>query len=430
MSPRPLRLLPKGLRLAGSLALCLASSLMFATGAAAQDVKLRMTIWSANEAHLKLFNSIAEGFKAQQPNVSVTFEPLPFDNYTTALTTQIAGGNAPDMAWIFETSAYDFVNSGALYPVGKTLATTPGYALNEVAPSATERWTKDGTLFAYPFSTSPFGVFVNNDLIKQAGAKTPAELIAANQWTWPNAIATAQAVAAKSGKGGLVVRDFNYQAWQFLSSVYYAWGASPWSADGKRCTFTDKPMVDALGFVHDAVFNKKAMPGPGQNVDFFAGDAAMTITQISRASLLPKDKPFDWDLVPLPRGQVGDYAIVGQAGVGVLKQSKNAEVAAKFVAYMTNPENSAKLAQFFPSARKSLLNAETLGKTNARLSPVQLDKVVVDGISTGKLMPGHTDFARLQQMVRAGLDPVWQPQADIPAAMKSICAQIGPLLAK
>ena len=62
--------------------------------------------------------------------------------------------------------------------------------------------------------------------------------------------------------------------------------------------------------MHDAVFNKKAMPGPGQNVDFFAGDAAMTITQISRASLLPKDKPFDWDLVPLPRGQVGDYAIV------------------------------------------------------------------------------------------------------------------------
>src|SRR5215204_4886200 len=101
MSPRPSNLrgvLPAALRLAGSLALCMA----FAGGAAAQEVKLRMTIWSANEAHLKLFNSIAEGFKSQNPGVSVSFEPLPFDNYTTALTTQIAGGNAPDMAWIFE----------------------------------------------------------------------------------------------------------------------------------------------------------------------------------------------------------------------------------------------------------------------------------------------------------------------------------------
>jgi multiple sugar transport system substrate-binding protein len=154
----------------------------------------------------------------------------------------------------------------------------------------------------------------------------------------------------------------------------------------------------------------------------------MTITQISRASLLPKDKRFDWDLVPLPKGQVGEYAIVGQAGIGVLQSGKNAAAAAAFVAYMTNPENSAKLAQFFPSARKSLLNAEVLGKTNALLSPAQLDRVVVAGIATGQLMPAHTDFARLQQMVRAGLDAVWQPKADIPAATRAICAQIGPLL--
>ena len=165
-------------------------------------------------------------------------------------------------------------------------------------------------------------------------------------------------------------------------------------------------------------------------MDFFAGDAGMTITQISRASLLPKDKPFAWDLVPLPKGPVGDYALIGQAGIGVLQASKNAQMATTFVAYMTNPENSAKLAQFFPSARKSLLNAEVLGKTNALLSPAQLDKVVISGIATGKVMPAHTGFARLQQMVRAGMDQVWQPQANIPAAMQALCGQIGPLLAQ
>ena len=73
---------------------------------------------------------------------------------------------------------------------------------------------------------------------------------------------------------------------------------------------------------------------------------------------------------------------------------------------MTNPENSAKLAQFFPPARKSLLNAEVLKKTNALLSAAQLEKVV-RGIATGKVMPGHSGFARIQQTVRAGLDTVW-----------------------
>ena len=400
---------------------------LVANAPAQQPVKLRMTIWSANEAHLKLFNGIADDYKRVKPNVTVSFDSLPFATYTTALTTQIAGGNAPDMAWIFETTAQDFVNSGALFPLTKTLAAAPGYNLGDVSTGATERWTKDGTLYAYPFSTSPFAMFVNNDLIRKAGAKTPEELIAAGEWTWANAITSAEAVA-KSGKAGLIVRDFNYQDWQYLASVWNGWGASPWSADGKRCTLADKPMVDAMSFLHDAIFVKKAMPGPGQNLDFFAGDAAMTITQISRASLLPKDKPFAWDLVPLPKGPAGDYALIGQAGIGVFSAGKNAAEAASFVAFMTNPENSAKLAQFFPSARKSLLNAEVLKKTNALLSSAQLDRVVVSGIATGKVMPGHSGFARIQQTVRAGLDTVWTPQANIPAAMQSICAQITPLL--
>lgn len=409
-------------------ALALIGSFALAWAAAAQDaVKLRMTIWSANEAHLKLFNDIAAGFKKDHPNVSVTYESLPFDTYTTALTTQIAGGNAPDMAWIFETSAYDFVKSGALYPLTDTLKAAQGYNLDEVSAGATERWSQDGKLFAYPFSTSPFAVFVNNDLIKAAGAKTPAEMIAAGEWTWENAIATASAVA-KSGKGGLVVRDFNYQSWQYLTSVWNGWGASPWSADGATCTMSEKPMADAVSFIHDAIFSKKAMPGPGETVDFFAGNAAMTITQISRASLLPKDKPFGWDLVPLPKGPAGEYALIGQAGIGVMQSGKNAQTAAEFVAYMTNPENSAKLSQFFPSARKSLLNAEVLKKTNPLLSQEQIEKVVISGIATGKVMPGHTGFAQIQQIVRSNLDAVWRPEADVSGALQKICGQIAPLL--
>lgn len=150
----------------------------------AQDaVNLRMTVWSGNEAHLAMFNEIAEGFKQTHPNVTVTFEPLPFDSYTTTLTTQIAGGNPPDLAWILETTAADFVNSGALAPLSEAFAATEGYEIEDVSEQATALWTRDGELYAYPFSTSPFAIFVNNDLITAAGAQTPAELIAAGEWT-------------------------------------------------------------------------------------------------------------------------------------------------------------------------------------------------------------------------------------------------------
>lgn len=396
----------------------------------AQDaVNLRMTIWSANEAHLAMFNEIAEGFKATHPNVSVTFEPLPFDSYTTTLTTQIAGGNPPDLAWILETTAADFVNSGALAPLSDAFAATEGYDIADVSEKATALWTRDGQLYAYPFSTSPFALFVNNDVIKAAGAKTPAELIASGEWTWDNAFANA-ATVGQSGKTGLVVRDFKYQVWQNLASIWNGWGASPWSEDGKTCTFADQPMVDAMTAIHKAIFTDKAMPGPGEDIDFFAGETGMTITQISRASLLPKENPFDWDLVPLPAGPVGNYAVVGQAGVGAFAAGANVDTAVEFLAYMTNPENSQKLAQFFPPARASLLNAETLAATNPLLSAEQIDNVVISGISNGTVLPGHTNFAQIQQTIRASLDSLWLADADVAAVLGNVCSSVSPLLAR
>ena len=76
----------------------------------AQD--LRMAIWSANEAHLVLFNGIADEFESSHPGVTVTFDSLAYDGYTTTLTTQIAGGNAPDLAWILDSTALGCLVSG------------------------------------------------------------------------------------------------------------------------------------------------------------------------------------------------------------------------------------------------------------------------------------------------------------------------------
>ncbi|MET7397078.1 sugar ABC transporter substrate-binding protein [Dactylosporangium sp. NPDC005572] len=392
-------------------------------------VSLRMTIWTANEAHLKLFNAIADEYKSTHPNVTdIKFDSLPFDTYTTALTTQIAGGNQPDLAWILENSAPDFVSSGALVPLDDTLQKTDGYQFDDLAAGPRKLWETQGKLYAYPFSTSPFGVFVNTDLVKQAGQQTPAELIAAGQWNWDNALKLGAAVNAKSGKAGLVVRDFDYKTWNNLASFWGGWGAQAWSADGKTCGFDKPEMVEAMTTLHKAVFTDKALPGPGVSADFFAGDAAMTITQISRASLLKNT--FGWDLVPLPQGKVGSYAVFGQAGIGVFKKSRHAAAAQEFLAFMTSPANSAKLAAYFPPPRTSQLTAETLAKTNPLLKPDQLQKVVVDGIAKGQVGPSHAGFAELSQTVRAALDPLWQPQADVKAVLSGVCAKIAPQLAK
>ena len=63
-----------------------------------EDIELRMTVWTSNEDHLALFDSIAEAYMEDHPEVTdITFDPLPFEDYTTTVTTQIAGGSAPDI---------------------------------------------------------------------------------------------------------------------------------------------------------------------------------------------------------------------------------------------------------------------------------------------------------------------------------------------
>lgn len=122
--------------------------------------------------------------------------------------------------------------------------------------------------------------------------------------------------------------------------------------------------------------------------------------------------------------------MIGQAGIGVLKKGANSAAAADFLAFFTNPANSAKLAQFFPPPRQPLLTAEALAKANPMLKPAHLQSVVIDGISTGVVKPSHTGSAELNQAVRAGLDPLWHSDANVKEVLGKLCGTIQPLLDK
>ncbi|MBO0609105.1 ABC transporter substrate-binding protein [Myceligenerans salitolerans] len=393
-----------------------------------EPVELRMTVWTADENHLALFQEIGDAYAEENPELvsGVTFETVPFEDYTTTLTTQLAGGNPPDLAWVLESYAPEFVSSGALADLRPVLESAEGYDVDDLVPSTLELWQDGDGLYAYPFSNSPFGVFVNTDQISAAGQENPADLVASGEWTFDAARDIAAATAEDSGKQGLVVRDFDYQLWENLSTVWDGWGAAPWSEDGTQCTFTDPEMVEAMQWIHDATFDDGAMPGPGTTADFFAGDAAMTITQISRASAL--DGSFEWDLLPLPAGPAGQQNVIGQAGIGVFTQGENPDVAADFLASFTSPANAEKLATYFPPPRASLLDAGTLSAANPLLSEEQLQTVVVDGIEGAVTKPVHQNFAKLSETVRAQLDAMWTEDADVAAVLDETCAVIQPLL--
>lgn len=396
---------------------------------AAGEVTLRMTMWSSNAGHLALFNGLAADFIKQNPQVKeIKLESLDFATYTQTLTTQIAGGKSPDLAWILEKDAQQFRQNRLLVNVGAQMKSDPAYKLNEIAPGALSLWRTQDNIYAYPFSTSPFAIFYNADLIKAAGASDPETLRSQGKWTWD----AARDIAAKvtkyqSGNYGLTFPTFNYTTWNGLASIWRGFGAEAWSSTGKRCTFNTKQMEDAMTLFHGMIFKDGSFPAPGKSADFFAGNVGMTLIQLSRAGALATSK-FKWGAVPLPKGPAAEANVIGQAGMAVLSKSKNRALATKFLIFATNATNAAKYVQFFPQARTPLMDPAVIAKASI-LNEAQAKLIVTDGITKGKILTSHPRIAQIELAIKSPLDQLWKADADVRTVLNNVCTTIQPILA-
>src|SRR5688572_2311300 len=158
--------------------------LLIGASVSAQDepVTLRYTLWiAADSPQLALFNELAAEYTEQNPNVTVTFEPIAFVDYQSDVTLQLAGNDPPDAGWIVEGAARSWVESGVLADLGPVLRGDESYNFDDFSQSALELWTEGDAVYGIPFSTSPFIVLYNRDLFAAAGIPAPDELITSGE---------------------------------------------------------------------------------------------------------------------------------------------------------------------------------------------------------------------------------------------------------
>lgn len=400
------------------------------TGESADDgpVDLRMVVWSANESHHEVFQEIADSYVAEHPDEvrSVTFETLGGGTYINALTTQIAGGQAPDMAWVSEAYATQFVDAGVFTDLSPTLEATEGYRTDDLIPGAMTLWTRDSKIYGYPFSNSPLGIYVNEDLLKAAGQPSPRDLIASGRWTWDELMRMSAATASSQQVAGFQLSSPPAQWIDAFGAMWLAWGGRAWSDDGRTCTMNSPEMVQFFEWYHRQMFETGAATKPGEKFEFTSGQVTMKMGQLSSSAGLGDD--FEWDWVPLPSGPKGDVPVVGQAGVGVLTQGRHPEQSARFLAYFTNEQNAASLAQFFPPPRASLLTVETLQKAAPSMSAEQLQTTLIDQSKAAVTKEGNPHMSDLQDPVRAALDSLWTPTGDARTALDAACEAMAPAL--
>jgi multiple sugar transport system substrate-binding protein len=414
-----------------ALLLALALLLSTAGGALAQGETLRFTIWSGNQAHLDMLNGFAESFRETHPNVKVQLDVIPFADYVQKVTLQLAGGNPPDIGWLAEATAPTFVDAGVLADLSGALEGDAEYDFEDFSQPALGLWQKDDALYGIPFSNSPFIVYYNADMFRTAGLDTPDVLAERGEWTWQKfrEVAQATAEATPSGVYGYEQSDgegYGSRLWIAITPMLRAFGGDAWNDQGE-CLLDAPKSVEAMTLYHDMIFEDQSVVPPGERADFFSGNSAMTVTQLSRAAQL-QGASFEWGIAPLPSGPAGEVSIVGQAALVVFNNARNRDLAIEFAKHMTSKENVATMAQFFPPARRSVLESDSFLQSNTIVSPEDM-QIIADGIIAGSVVPSHPNFPRIDASARPIFDQLWRPNADVANVLGKVCQAISPLLA-
>jgi multiple sugar transport system substrate-binding protein len=286
--------------------------------------------FSASGGHEGDLNKIVKAFEADNPDIKVKVETIPYDSYFTKLQTALAGGTAGDS---FELNYENFVT----YAENGSLATLSDVDSAAYKPSLLEAYNHDGTQYGLPESFSDVVLFFNKDLFDKAGVATPT-----SDWTWADEQAAAeQLTSAKQGVWG------DYQPisfFEFYKALAQS-GGSFFNEDGTAAAFNSPEGVQAANWLVGK--SGKTMPTEAQGAGtpdfdtnlFKTGKLAMWHSGIWMFSAL-EDAKVDWDIAVEP-GNTQKASAMFANGVVVNAASENQEAAQKWLTYLTASSTAA-----------------------------------------------------------------------------------------
>lgn len=289
----------------------------------------------------KIVNEMIRQFEAENSDLQVELQSVPWDQAHEKLVTMVATGNVPDVvemadAWIGEFAAMD-----ALENLEPYLETWPHInEINEVAWKAGRIY--NDTFYAFPYGYYVKALFYRQDWFVEKGL-TPPETTAdfvrvARAFTDP-----ANQRYGYSLRGGRGCFDMvTYFMFVFNGSKDY------FDASGQS-TFDQPGAIRGLQFFADLYRKHKIAPPDAINYGynelvsaFFSGVTAMYIndpeTIKTQLSHLGEGK---FATAPLPVGPDGHrFSKLGFGSYCILKASPRKDAAWRFIAFMNSPEMS------------------------------------------------------------------------------------------
>ena len=278
-----------------------------------EEVTLRWRTRPDNQEEADVYQSISDQLAADMDGVSLEYEPGGSEtaSYQDVLKTELASGTAPDVFWIPGTDVADFATRGLLLDMREMADGSAGYSDDAFYPGPMFHLTfnpesgNDGEmLWGLPRDVSTFALYLNMDLLDEAGVDDPRELEAAGEWTWEAFMETSEAVSAL----GSDIQGYGGSAWWGPYGVWMnAAGGGFFNEDRTACNLDSPESLEGLTFAQQLYTESDSAVPYGEDAEppFRAGNVGMF--QNGRwATPGIRTVDFEWDVVGLPEGPAGN----------------------------------------------------------------------------------------------------------------------------
>lgn len=331
----------------------LASILALSAGvAAAADLNIIME----EVPDYDIVKKLTEEFTAANPDISITFDAMPFDAMRDKiLTSSLAPSATYDVIIIDNPWTEEFANAGYLAPLDDHIEAAEGYDYGDFVPALSSISVVGGTTFGVPYYNYALGLIVRQDIFDEKGLEIPTTIDAY--------MGTVAGLTSDGLYGAAMQPQKGYKIMEEWKNWLYANGGELFDADGNVIINNDAAVAALEKYIE--TYNKAAPPN---SVNWGFDEALRAVSSGKAATMLS----YNWMLPALNAegGMSGDLAgkftlhevpggkaVLGLWSWGITANSEQKDAAWKYISWITSPEvDKRRVIMGGAAVRTSVLN--------------------------------------------------------------------------
>lgn len=313
---------------------------------------LTFTFWGST-FEKKAIEDAVKSFNDSHPCIKVTGQHTPSNAYSEKMSTMVAAGTPPDVAYLSENLAFSWAEEGEILDLTPYFTDQP--ADESLLDSTYYRFDDDSKMMGTGLATGIELIYYNKALFDEAGVAYPPTT-GDTALSWDEFVDLAKRLTKDRNGNDATSPDFNPENIDVYGFAFPQWwggwlpfvlsnGGNITNEEGTEFTLNQPAAIEALQKLQDLIYVHHVSPTPAQSEALPAADIMMQ----SRKVAMSMDGMwkvtdfsqlgFDWGMAALPYMKEPVTVILSTPKV-IFAATKHPEEAFEFYTYISDPEQN------------------------------------------------------------------------------------------